>query len=245
MNAAAFSLLPWDSAFFGFPTARILSPHLDGPDLRDVLGAFKDSGIALAYWSVDPADVGSNAAAVACNGFLVDVKTTYAIASPAADASRMRWPAVPVREPIAPEALAALIALGVTAGKHSRYNVDPGFPPHLCKALYEEWMRKCLSGEKADAVLAVEDGGVPVGIVTVQVKDGVGEIGLVAVDAAHEGQGIGTSLMQAALGWFADRKCAKAEVVTQEANREACRLYERNGFRVAGRVNVYHFRPLG
>ncbi len=263
-----WKLLEWDSAFFGFPTARILPARLDEAALLKVLAALCGAKTELAYWAVDPDDAESNRAAVACGGFLADVKITYAVEPVVSHAGRIRHAIGTVApggvikpiNPVAAVALAtstaprepesdgdgspALYALAVEAGKYSRFNLDPGFPPALFRALYVEWMRKSLSGEKADAVLVADEAGHPMGMITVQAKDGVGSIGLVAVDAGRQGRGLGTSLIQFALGWFAARSCGRVEVVTQERNREACRLYERNGFRKVGNVNVYHFRPM-
>jgi dTDP-4-amino-4,6-dideoxy-D-galactose acyltransferase len=237
-----FSPLPWDTAFFGFPTARILPAALDEAGLRAALAAMGEAQMELAYWNVAPEDSVSNRAAEACGGFPADVKTTYAIEPPVADTNRIRNTIAPVRSG---EDASSLYTLAVEAGKHSRFQVDPEFPSALFQALYREWMRKSLSGEKADAVLTVDEAGEPIGMITVQDQHGTGNIGLVAVSPAYQGRGLGTSLVQAALMWFSDKGCARVEVVTQERNRAACLLYERNGFQVAEKVNVWHFRRMG
>ncbi|MEO6098399.1 MAG: GNAT family N-acetyltransferase [Fibrobacteria bacterium] len=240
MSSGLFSALPWDSGFFGFPTARILPAALDEAGLRVALETMAKVDTQLAYWNVAPEDAVSNRAAATCGGFLADVKTTYAIEPPVSDSNRIRCTVAPVAGGVGTP---ALYALSEEAGKYSRFRVDPEFPPALFRALYVEWMRKSLSGEKADAVLSANEGGTPFGMVTVQAKDGLGAIGLVSVAPGHQGRGFGTSLIQSALRWFSDRGCRKVEVVTQEKNAEACRLYERNGFRLAEKVNVWHFRP--
>ena len=242
-SAKAWEPLPWDTAFFGFPTARILAPKLDPAGLRKVMTALKASKTELAYWSVDPKDAESNLAAALYGGFLADVKTTYMAASPAS----LVFSPDPVGfavSAIGPgEETPALYALAVEAGRHSRFNVDPGFPPNLFRALYVEWLRKSLTGERADAVLAVREEALPVGLITVQAKAGIGNIGLIAVDAAFRGKGLGTALIRAALAWCAGRGCPIVEVVTQGRNLAATRLYESGGFTVSGRSNVWHLRP--
>jgi dTDP-4-amino-4,6-dideoxy-D-galactose acyltransferase len=252
LNGGLFSLLPWDTAFFGFPTARLLPAALDEAGLRAALAAMGEAKTVLAYWYVAPGDAASNRAAAACGGFLADVKTTFAIEPPVSDTNRIRFTVAPLgkgadrgADKDGGKGKSALFSLAVEAGKHSRFQVDPEFPPALFQALYEEWMRKSLSGEKADAVLTVDEGGVPIGMITVQDQDGTGNIGLVAVNPAYQGRGLGTSLVQAALMWFSEQGCARVEVVTQERNRAACQLYERNGFKVAEKVHVWHFRRLG
>lgn len=236
----AWEPLAWDTGFFGFPTARILAPKLDQYGLRKVMAELKAAKTELAYWSVDPKDADSNLAAALYGGFLADVRTTYMAASP-------ELPPDPARFTVSAlgpeEETPALYALAVEAGRHSRFNVDPGFPPNLFRALYVEWMRKSLTGERADAVLAVREEGLPVGLVTLQAKGGIGSIGLIAVDAAFRGRGLGTALIRAALEWCAGRGCSIVEVVTQGRNLAATRLYEINGFAVSARANVWHLRP--
>lgn len=250
MTGDLFSPLPWDSAFFGFPTARILPVSLDESGLRAALATIAGAKTELAYWNVAPEDAVSNRAATSCGGFLADIKTTYVIEPPVFDTTRIRFTVAPFDTGFEKrygkgtgKGTSALFSLAIEAGKHSRFHVDPEFPPVLFQALYQEWMRKSLTGEKADAVLTVDEAGKPIGMITVQDRDGTGNIGLVAVAPAHQGRGVGASLVQAALMWFVEKGCARVEVVTQELNRAACLLYECNGFRVTDRVHVWHFRP--
>lgn len=259
LDGKGFEMLPWDTGFFGFPTARVQGSNLDEPGLTAVLTAMAVSGVELAYWSVDPNDALSNRAALACGGFLADERMIYSAVPPEFDPARLRCKVAAIG---AGEETPALYALAVEAGRHSRFNVDPGFPPVLFRALYVEWLRTSLSGARADAVLGAYGEGAeadradhadradrsdrsPVGFITVQAKSGLGNIGLVAVDAGQRGKGLGTSLIQAALEWFTGRGCSIVEVATQRRNLAATRLYESNGFRLAGKAHVWHFRPLG
>lgn len=245
-DSGLFEELPWDSAFFGFPAARILAPTLDGSRLDAVLEALADRGIRLAYWTHDPADAAANAAASACGGFLADVKLTYVAGLPAAERLPSFQRVEPARKPFD---MAALRSLAILAGTHSRFRVDPDFPEPVFRALYGEWMRKSLAGEMADVVLTADaegDGTAPGGIagmITAKADGDTGSIGLVAVDPRHQLKGYGTSLIMSALDWFADRGCARVRVVTQERNESACRHYARCGFRQERREHTWHFRP--
>lgn len=241
MSAEPFAMLPWDSAFFGFPTARILSQGLDTQALREILAALTQRNIRLAYWTVDPADAASNQAAEACGGFLADVRRTYLAEPPVSDPARKRHAVAAFHD----RSEEVLFSLAEEAGRYSRYRVDPAFPRPLFRALYREWMRKSLSGEMADEVLLAEADGETVGTITVQARQGAGNIGLVAVDSRHQGRGAGSSLLQAAAEWFVGKGCVTAKVATQESNPAACALYEKNGYRLVGREHVHHFWPLG
>jgi ribosomal protein S18 acetylase RimI-like enzyme len=111
-------------------------------------------------------------------------------------------------------------------------------------ALYETWLRRSTLHELADAVEAVgrrDDPADVLGFVTLSVVADVGQIGLLAVAPTARGQGLGRVLLGAAHQRMRERGAAKAQVVTQRANRPACRLYERAGYRVAGIQHVYHF----
>lgn len=48
----------------------------------------------------------------------------------------------------------------------------------------------------------------------------------------RRGHGIGTQLMRAAQGWAETRRCRELKVETQDINVDACRFYEKNGFRL-------------
>jgi hypothetical protein len=75
LTSGLFSPLPWDTVFFGFPTARIVPPALDEAGLRAALAAMAEAKTELAYWTVEPEEAVSNRAAEACRGFLADVRS--------------------------------------------------------------------------------------------------------------------------------------------------------------------------
>lgn len=264
MKPAQFEILDWDTATFGFTTARITPPRLEAPALEAALAELARLDAKLVYWAADPYFAEGREAASACHGFLADRKVTYVIdgfddpalprpvLSASAGAAPPKpsppWTISPIRSGVSDDALHSLHSLAIRAGIHSRFNTDPLFPTTLFRALYGEWMRKSLSGEIADAVLVAVDrpdaamgGDVPAGMITVSAREGAGSIGLVAVDAVHEGRGLGTDLLRAAGAWFAARGCAGATVVTQGGNAAACALYEKNGYRVGRREDVWHF----
>ncbi len=245
MSAGGFSILPWDTDFFGFRVARIDPGPLDERALRQVLAALAADKVKLAYRIHDAGDHASEAAAEACGGFPADLRLTY-VADVLLPGGREAWPVVPARGEHGETGLQAFQDLAVAAGGHSRFHADPSFPRDRFLALYREWMRKSFTGEMADAVLVAEAGpgsrgNHAAGVITVSARAGVGNIGLLAVQAGLRGSGIGTALIRAAAEWFLERGCLHAEVVTQGANLDACRLYQANGYRVAKREQVRHF----
>jgi ribosomal protein S18 acetylase RimI-like enzyme len=92
-------------------------------------------------------------------------------------------------------------------------------------------------------VWVAEAGGSPAGFVavTVEEKDSTGEIYLVAVDPAHQRQGIGTALTDRALDHLRSSGCTPAVVATggDSGHAAARRTYERAGFTGLPLVRYY------
>ncbi|MCC2634223.1 MAG: dTDP-4-amino-4,6-dideoxy-D-galactose acyltransferase [Ramlibacter sp.] len=227
--------LEWDSQFLGAPVSRIVAEGASRRELAEAVARLRAAGVRLAYLFADsplaPAD------ADALQARLVDRKVTYRMEADGLPSTHP-WPAVTPYVPAMPQA--ELERLAIESGKYSRFHVDPRFPEDKFVALYVQWLRKSLTGEIADAVLVATDAGRPVGLVTMAQSGPAGKIGLVAVDEACRGRGLGRQLVEAARQWFASRQVSHAEVVTQQDNVAACRLYETCGFRVHAVQYVYH-----
>jgi ribosomal protein S18 acetylase RimI-like enzyme len=182
------------------------------------------------------------------SGSLVDRKATFrlSLADRAHAATGLGDQTVRIsgqsRDNVSPE----LVALAISAGEFSRFRRDPRIPPAAFRGLYETWIRRSVAGELADCVfVASRNGGEPSGLVTVRVRDGIGEIGLVSVAEFARGQGIGGLLMNRAMDWIEASGASVAMVVTQLDNTAACRLYERLQFELTDVAHVYHFWPSG
>lgn len=228
------SKLPWDSAFFGFPIARLHPNHLR-PETVDACFAWcRAQGIRCLYFLADPDDQ-LTADLAAAHGFrLVDVRVTLECRNleHGAWSSGVR----PWRESDLPE----LRRIARAVHRDSRFYYDTNFPRERCDALYELWIEKSCRGY-ADAVFVAEDDGTPSGYITCHREpDGSGRIGLVGVAASARGRGIGGELVRAALAYFASSGVSAVRVVTQGRNFAAQRLYQRSGFVTASMQIWYH-----
>jgi ribosomal protein S18 acetylase RimI-like enzyme len=117
------------------------------------------------------------------------------------------------------------------------FHGDPRLAREKSDELFGRWIFNNVLGG-ADATFKTVDNDVPVGFITcrlVNLADNVvyGVIELVGVDRNARNPGAASSLIAAALQWFASRGANSVYVGTQAANIPATRLYEKTGFRLA------------
>jgi dTDP-4-amino-4,6-dideoxy-D-galactose acyltransferase len=216
--------------------------------LERVLRRARQQGTHLVYWPAHPRQSVPPALLHEYGGLLADEKVTYESRDfqelePSESAVSPRWTIRPfLRGPAPP----ALVQLALAAGVWSRFRVDQHVPVEKFAGLYTAWMERSTRHELADAVLVAvrtDDPGPPVGMVTLAHADSTGHVGLIAVAEAERGRGLGLALLRAGRRWMRAQGAARARVVTQQANRPACALYERAGYRVLRVEHVYHFWP--
>ena len=232
-----YQILDWDTNYFGFKTAKILPQRLNKAALVKVLKQMRKENIELAYWpTLEPVDFDTQN----LGGRLVDKKVTYIAGLKSITHDRTPFTnVVKLLQKDMPEE--DLFDLAVQAGQYSRFARDPEFPHEKFIAMYHEWMRKCIQGEMADAILVIPKKNILIGMVTVQNQQGVGDIGLIAVREAYRGRHYGEMLVQAAQHWFLERNIITGQVVTQRDNRAACALYEKCGYHIKSIDYLYHF----
>jgi ribosomal protein S18 acetylase RimI-like enzyme len=231
---APIAPLPWDSAFFGVPIARVTASRLDEAALAAALEACERDGVRCAYLLLDADDARGAALAQAAGFVLRDVRVELDRPVTAADGDDAAWSgatAVPIGR-VREDRAGALAALARRAFAGTRFLADPGFPRERCAELYAAFLRRAIDGAPARLALATADAG---GFIACQLdrERGVGTIELVAVADGSRGQGVGRALVGAALATFARAGLVRAEVVTQAANVASQRCYQRAGFRTA------------
>lgn len=232
--------LDWDSDFFGISIARIDCDGQATSELKEELHRLRECGCRLVYWFGPETGSPTDAELASLGGTVVDRRTLYSQDLRGRDLSRGKSDAeVEILEQatITPN----LLQLGVAAGRYSRFRIDPRFGEERYQKLYQRWIRACVEGELADAVLVTRDEGRERGLVTVKCSEGEGSIGLIVVEESARGRRLGTALVGAALDYFASRGCERARVVTQGANHPACRMFEASGFAVETVERVCHF----
>jgi len=236
--------LPWDSNFFGRRIAtlhpRALSPRL----LELALERCVEAEVECLYFLCDAAREESLALARAEQFLEVDARLTYSLRT--TDAGEPPPEGDVTLRPGRPADAAALAAIAGDSYGASRYFHDPNFPAERCRQFYRDWILRSLEGRFDDAVLVAELDRQPVGYVSCRaLTANLGSIGLVGIDAALRGRGLGKRLVHAALQWFAERDLPTVEVVTQGRNAPARKLYESTGFALHRREVWFHkwFEP--
>ena len=231
-----YETLSFDTDLFGKKTGRILPPILSETALSRVLSDMRAEEYRLAYWSSEgecPFDVSE------FGGTLADKKTTFEIDLSQIDLDSLPSPkTVPYSDEMP---MPQLERLALQSGEHSRFRVDANFSYKNFSDLYLTWIRKCVSRELADETLVILQANQIAGMVTVAQAQGVGSIGLIAVDEQFRGQQFGQGLVYDALRWSIQHGCRTAQVVTQGDNLAACNLYEKCGYHRKAAAYVYHF----
>ncbi|HID71694.1 MAG TPA: GNAT family N-acetyltransferase [Thermoplasmata archaeon] len=235
-----YELLAWDTNFFGFPVAKIVRPRLVEEELKSILEELKSREVSLVYWPSDSKDKESQLAAKRCGGFLADRKMTYVTELKEKYLGEMAF-LTGVEEYKKDETTEDLNHLALLSGIYSRYNLDPKISQRQFEDLYKIWIEKSVKKKIADAVLVIRVGKRIVGMITLCEKNKRGDIGLLAVDVPVRRKGFGTALVRAAQAWFVNKNYKIGQVVTQERNMPARKLYEKCGYRVEKIENFYHF----
>lgn len=132
-------------------------------------------------------------------------------------------------------------AIAGTIYELDRFHVDPLIPQRAADVMYANWIENSIGGQVADRVFIAERKGRIAGFVTCKLdrassqvlQTPIGAIVLLGVAKALQGQGIGSSLIRAALGWFGRQGVVLVEIGTQLRNLRAANLYWRSGFTLA------------
>lgn len=231
-------LLDWDSDVLGLSVAKILTTPLTTQQLATLLQTLKTQGVKLVYWLVSSEDAISQEAAECCNGFLADEKITYCI-----DLTRLS----PLANDKTVEIFASdtanleLEAIAIEIGRLSRFGRDPKLTVAQVTRLYKAWINNACKKLVADIVLVIKNQHTIVGMVAIAEKQGRGDLSLVGVAPAYQGQGLGKQLVYAAQHWCLEQGYFISQVVTQKTNPKACHLYEHCGYQLEKSEFFYHF----
>lgn len=121
--------------------------------------------------------------------------------------------------------IAVLRHLAAEAFTLSRFR-EPWYAARDSRRFYAQWAENAVLGCFDHLCLVVGTPAAIHGMVTLRdIADGEARIGLLAVDPAFRGQGIGRALFCAALDWCRHHQKTRLRVATQAGNLTALRLY--------------------
>ena len=228
--------LEWDSKFFQLPIARLNRTRLDHSTVTNALQWCNTNRIECLYFLCDSDDPQTTYLAEA-NGFhLTDVRVVFE--QSLAQNEVVAAPSGAIR--FARESDLGLLRTLASAAHHdTRFYFDKNFDRAKCDLLYETWIENSCRGF-AQAVLVAEVDHQPAAYLTCHLKQNESQVGLVGVGESHQGQGLGTKLVQNFLAWSHGQGARRATVATQGRNLAAQRLYQRNGFVTASVQLWYH-----
>lgn len=132
-----------------------------------------------------------------------------------------------------------LLHLVYESGLYSRFKLDENFVSKEFERLYKAWIEKSLS-ENNSEVLAAYNNNTMAGFISLGMKNGIADIGLIAVDESARGLNIGSGLLVEANAFALKNNSEFLTVVTQENNAVAMRFYEKNGFKIYKKNYIYH-----
>lgn len=224
-------VLEWDTAFFGFPIARLRTKTLDQSSGAELCTLLSGGEVQCVYCLFEGADVVGPLAAEQLGARFVDVRVTYKLDL----ARRAPWRGLLLTRKATREDATPLEAIAGRSHRDSRFYADPKFDERDVDRLFRTWVRRSIDGEIADGVVTFDHEGVPSGYVSYSGPArlgvaGLGEIGLVGVGESARGRGAAKELVEAGLVELARLGAQTVRVVTQGRNAGAQRLYQRAGF---------------
>lgn len=134
-----------------------------------------------------------------------------------------------------------LYKLAFESGKKSRFKLDSNFESQKFEQFYKLWVDNSISKIIADDVLLYKLENKTIAFVTFKVLNNVATIGLIAVDANFQGQGIGKNLLI-----FLENKLFLEDVYqliipTQQANFGACKFYSKMNYKIHDTLFLKHY----
>lgn len=218
--------LAWDSDFFGYEVAKVTG--FIGSD--EQLQTIQNSSFKLFYVFAQAPIL-----QLPSNYFLADEKVVFKKSLIAQRVSSVRTEIKEVKEPSA-----ALLNLALQSGAYSRFKIDPHFVHQEFERLYQQWLINSFDAAKNARVFVYEEETELFGFVTLGIKNGIPDIGLIAVAENTRGKGVGSALLDFVDALLLAENYKELTVTTQGKNLPAMAFYHKNNFEVLTRTYIYH-----
>ena len=134
-----------------------------------------------------------------------------------------------------------LYDLAYESGKHSRFKLDALFKDSEFEKLYQCWVINSINKTFGHKVFYMLDKEVPIAFVTLNLKDNIGQIGLIAVDKHYQGQGLGKQLIKHIESYCVNHTIPILNIPTQAHNKNATGFYTKLGYHIKQQEIINHF----
>lgn len=134
-----------------------------------------------------------------------------------------------------------LTKLAFTAGKYSRFRIDPKIPKKIFRKIYFDWIGNSLSNEDSK-ILAYKIDNKIVGFLTLKITKDRLNIELLSTNPFYRKLGIASTLLKSAEIYALNLDIHKITVSTQGKNMPARYLYENFGFFIHSYSHHFHLR---
>jgi dTDP-4-amino-4,6-dideoxy-D-galactose acyltransferase len=221
--------LEWDSKFFGYKIGKIIFDE----NINDTQLKFDQEDYQLIY--LFSKEKLNNEFQKKINANLVDIKIEFIKKAVVVNSEFANHLEIKKINHITDD----LLQLVYESGVYSRFKLDQNFKNNEFEKLYEAWINKALNDFNSMVIGAFIDSKI-VGFISLGIKQGIADIGLIAVDEHARGKHLGTLLLGEANNFAIKNNSEYLTVVTQENNIQAMKFYERNGFSVDKKNYIYH-----
>src|SRR5882762_4717016 len=202
MHAELCRFLEWDSRFFGLNVGRVNPPRLERHEMSKILDWCRVQQIDCLYLLADSNHDDTTRLANEYGFDFVDIRITFELSSVAADNPAPSQSSAAIR----PFQSTDLPTLRIMAGRlhqDTRFFSDPNFPRARSEELYRVWIERSCTNPRGKVFVAEAQGKPAAYIACSAAEAESGQIELIAVEDALQGQGVGRALVKTALNWFA------------------------------------------
>lgn len=228
---AAVEPLAWESDFFGITSAKLIFDPAAAPLNAGALDAFEIVQAKVAC------DASAMLDALASLGFRLvegEIDCSLMVSEPDYRPEADIAHSAGLLRVAGPVDSAAVCALAAKSLRISRFRA-PWYRAGDSARFYALWAQKAITGDFDDLCLVKGTPAVIEGMVTLRrIAANEARIGLLAVEPAFAGQGIGRALIAGALAWCREHGVKRLRVATQTGNIAALRLYISCGANIDG-----------
>ena len=236
----AIEVLDWDSEFFDCRIGRVNAESLALEQLEEILAQAQCLKINCLYY-LDNTNNSKLSSEFIARGALA-VSRRVRLKHTLGQVTRSYCNACEIRQ-YKIEYLQAIRRITADCYHQSRFYQDEHFSVEHCRKLYDHWVVKDCNDDQTQVFVAIDHQKVA-GYITCKLGDfRTGQISLLGVSPVCRGKQIGRSLIHHALDWFAKNHCQEVNVITQEDNVAAMRVYQACGFVCHQTGQWYHFWP--